>query len=84
MTTQLMTAGQRPDLPSRWVGAPTIQTAFPRTASQLGPVGRRAAHLLKLLTPMVSRIGERQEQTVWTKLKRLLEAQEAPFSAGGG
>jgi hypothetical protein len=33
---------------------------------------------------MVSRIGERQEQTVWTKLKRLLEAQEAPFSAGGG
>jgi uncharacterized protein YndB with AHSA1/START domain len=40
--------------------------------------------LLKLATPMVARIGARQEQAIWTGLKRLLEAREAPASAGGG
>jgi len=38
--------------------------------------------LLKLLTPVVVRIGGRQERAIWTGLKRLLEAQEAPSSAG--
>jgi hypothetical protein len=40
--------------------------------------------LFKLLTPMVARIGQRQEQRIWASLKRLLEAQEAPASAAGG
>ena len=40
--------------------------------------------LFKLLSPMVARIGARQEQTIWTNLKRLLEGQEAPASAVGG
>jgi uncharacterized protein YndB with AHSA1/START domain len=40
--------------------------------------------LLKLATPLVARIGQRQEQAIWAGLKRLLEAQEAPASAGGG
>jgi uncharacterized protein YndB with AHSA1/START domain len=44
----------------------------------------RPRGLLKLLTRVVARIGERQEQAIWTNLKRLLEAQEAPSSAGGG
>jgi carbon monoxide dehydrogenase subunit G len=37
--------------------------------------------LLKLLTPVVARIGARQERAIWTGLKRVLEGQEAPFSA---
>jgi uncharacterized protein YndB with AHSA1/START domain len=37
--------------------------------------------LLKLATPVVARIGARQERAIWTGLKRFLEAQEAPFSA---
>jgi hypothetical protein len=36
------------------------------------------------MTRMVARIGEREEQAIWTNLKRLLVAQEAPSSAGGG
>jgi uncharacterized protein YndB with AHSA1/START domain len=32
--------------------------------------------LLKLATPMVARIGGRQEEAIWTGLKRLLEGQE--------
>jgi carbon monoxide dehydrogenase subunit G len=40
--------------------------------------------LFRLMTPMVARIGQRQEQTIWANLKRLLEAQEAPASAAGG
>jgi hypothetical protein len=39
--------------------------------------------LLKLATPVVARIGVRQERASWTGLKRLLEAKEAPTSAGG-
>ena len=50
-----------------------------RWSWQVAPRG-----LLKLLTRVVARIGERQEQAIWTNLKRLLEAQEAPSSAGGG
>jgi uncharacterized protein YndB with AHSA1/START domain len=37
--------------------------------------------LLKLATPMVARIGGRQERAIWTGLKRVLEGQEAPLSA---
>ena len=32
--------------------------------------------LLKLATPMVARIGGRQEEAIWTGLKRVLEGQE--------
>jgi uncharacterized protein YndB with AHSA1/START domain len=39
--------------------------------------------LLKLATPVVARIGQRQERAIWTGLKRLLEMKEAPTSAGG-
>ena len=38
--------------------------------------------LLKLTTPVLAHIGQRQEQTIWTSLKRALEGQEAPASAG--
>jgi Polyketide cyclase / dehydrase and lipid transport len=47
-----------------------------RWAWELEPRG-----LLKLLTPIVARIGQRQERAIWTGLKRVLEGQEAPFSA---
>jgi uncharacterized protein YndB with AHSA1/START domain len=39
---------------------------------------------LKLMTPVVARIGARQEQAIWTNLKCVLEVREAPASAGGG
>jgi hypothetical protein len=38
---------------------------------------------LKLMSPLVVRVGARQERAIWTGLKRLLEAKEAPTSAGG-
>jgi uncharacterized protein YndB with AHSA1/START domain len=38
--------------------------------------------LLQLMTPLASPIGARGERAIWTSLKRLLEAQEASFSAG--
>jgi len=34
--------------------------------------------MLKLMTPVVAVIGRRQERSIWTGLKRCLEAQEAP------
>ena len=37
----------------------------------------------KLMSPLVVRVGARQERAIWTGLKRLLEAKEAPTSAGG-
>jgi len=36
--------------------------------------------LLKLMSPLVARIGARQERAIWTGLKRVLEGHEAPFS----
>jgi hypothetical protein len=33
---------------------------------------------LTLLTPLVTRMGQRQEQRIWTGLKRVLEAREDP------
>jgi uncharacterized protein YndB with AHSA1/START domain len=39
--------------------------------------------LLKLMSPLVVRVGARQERAIWTGLKQLLEAREAPTSAGG-
>jgi hypothetical protein len=50
-----------------------------RWSWDLQPLG-----LLKLMTPVVARIGARQEHTIWTNLKRLLEARDAPSTAGGG
>ena len=40
--------------------------------------------LLKLMSPLVVRVGTRQERAIWTGLKRLLEAREARASAGHG
>ena len=37
--------------------------------------------MLKLMTPVIALIGRRQEQTIWTGLKRYLEAREAPLAA---
>jgi len=34
--------------------------------------------ILKLLSPMVARMGRSQEQRIWTGLKRLLEKQRTP------
>lgn len=31
--------------------------------------------ILKLMSPLVARMGRRQEETIWTGLKHLLEAQ---------
>jgi hypothetical protein len=36
----------------------------------------------KLMTPVVTRMGRRLEQSIWTGLKRVLEGQEAPSPAG--
>jgi hypothetical protein len=38
--------------------------------------------LLKLMGPMIARMGERQERKIWANLKRLLEAQQDPPTAG--
>jgi uncharacterized protein YndB with AHSA1/START domain len=40
----------------------------------------RPRGLLKLLTLVMAGIGRRQEEAIWTGLKRVLEAQEAPSS----
>ena len=37
--------------------------------------------MLKLMTPVIALIGRRQERTIWTGLKRYLEAREAPLAA---
>jgi uncharacterized protein YndB with AHSA1/START domain len=34
--------------------------------------------VLKLLTPLVARLGRRQEQAIWTGLKQYLEEQKTP------
>jgi hypothetical protein len=41
----------------------------------------RPRGLLKLATPVVTRIGARQERAIWTGLKWVLEGQEAPVAA---
>ncbi len=43
-----------------------------------------ARGILKLMTPVVILIGRRQEQSIWTGLKRYLEAQEAPLATDQG
>jgi hypothetical protein len=40
--------------------------------------------MLKLMTPVVALIGLRQERTIWTSLKRYLEARTAPLAANQG
>jgi hypothetical protein len=40
--------------------------------------------LLKLATPVVARIGRRQEQSIWMNLKRVLEGQVPPSSPPAG
>jgi uncharacterized membrane protein len=40
--------------------------------------------VLKLLTPVVTRLGQRQEQRIWANLKHLLESQQTPLSTAGG
>ena len=39
--------------------------------------------LLKLMSRLAVRVGAHQERAIWTGLKRLLEAKEAPTWAGG-
>jgi hypothetical protein len=39
--------------------------------------------VLKLLSPVVVRIGRRQEQRVWAGLKRVMETRAAPSSTAG-
>jgi hypothetical protein len=39
--------------------------------------------VFKLLSPVVARTGRRQERAIWANLKRVLEAQQAPFSPAG-
>jgi hypothetical protein len=34
--------------------------------------------LLKPMTPLIARMGKRQEETIWTNLKHLLEEQSVP------
>jgi uncharacterized membrane protein len=34
--------------------------------------------IFKLLTPLIKRMGRRQEQTIWASLKRYLEEQKTP------
>ena len=38
----------------------------------------RPRGVLKLMGPIISRMGERQERTIWTNLKRVLEHREKP------
>jgi hypothetical protein len=42
-------------------------------SSELAPRG-----LVKLLTPLVAHIGQRQEEAIWAGLKHCLEEQETP------
>ena len=49
-----------------------------RWSWELAPRG-----LLKLLRPLVVRVGAPQERSIWENLKGLLESQGAPTSAGG-
>lgn len=37
--------------------------------------------LLRLMGPMIARIGRRQERTIWAGLKRVLEAREDSVSS---
>jgi hypothetical protein len=39
--------------------------------------------VFKLMTPLVARLGPRQEQRIWASLKRVMEAQEARSSTAG-
>jgi Polyketide cyclase / dehydrase and lipid transport len=34
--------------------------------------------IFKLMTPLVARVGQRQEETIWAGLKQFLEGQETP------
>jgi hypothetical protein len=40
--------------------------------------------LLGLMGPMIARMGRRQERTIWTGLKRVLEAQQDSVSSLAG
>ena len=55
-------------------GTPTFDPTFNGTRMhwswELEPHG-----LFKLLTPLIARIGRRQEETTWASLRQLLEAQ---------
>ncbi len=37
-----------------------------------------ARGILKLLTPLIARVGRRQEQAIWASLKRYLEEEKTP------
>lgn len=48
---------------------PTPEGTWMRWSWDLKPRG-----VLKLMTPLIAQLGRRQEQTIWTGLKRCLEA----------
>jgi Polyketide cyclase / dehydrase and lipid transport len=58
---------------------PVAEGTQMRWSWELAPRG-----VLKLITPVVAWIGRRQERSIWTGLKRYLEAQEAPLAADQG
>lgn len=55
---------------------PVPQGTRMRWSWELEPRG-----MLKLMTPVVTLIGRRQERSIWTGLKRYLEAREDPLPA---
>jgi hypothetical protein len=46
-----------------------------RWSWQLEPCG-----VFRLLTPLIGRMGQRREATIWAGLKQLLERQETPLA----
>ena len=78
------TAYERPNRLASTTHAPTMEvdgalsfTAVPegtrmRWTRELQPSG-----LLRLMAPIIVRVGQRQEKTIWTNLKHLLEEQPA-------
>jgi hypothetical protein len=49
-----------------------------RWAWELRPRG-----LLRLVTPVIARLGRRQEQRIWASLKHVLESRQSPLAPAG-
>jgi uncharacterized protein YndB with AHSA1/START domain len=56
---------------------PVLEGTRMRWSWELEPHG-----MLKLMTPLIARMGRRQEETIWASLKRLLEEQETSEHRG--